>query len=160
MKKLLVLFFLFSGIICFGQNLEISKAAFELTKDEVVYDPTYFSISYPNGDVPKGKGVCTDVVIRTLRKTGIDLQKKVHEDMKSNFDKYPNIWRLTSTDKNIDHRRVPNLMTYFKRQGKSVGITNNPKDYIPGDIVSWNLSGGTTHIGVVVYKKQEMGSVI
>lgn len=157
MNKLLVILFLFFGALCFGQSIEISKAALELTKDEVVYDPTYFSIPYPNGDVPEGKGVCTDVVIRTLRKIGIDLQKEVHEDMKSNFNKYPNIWGLSSTDKNIDHRRVPNLMTYFKRQGKSVAITDNPEDYIPGDIVSWNLSGGTTHIGVVVNKKSRDG---
>jgi uncharacterized protein YijF (DUF1287 family) len=157
MKKLLVILFLFCGALCFAQNIEISDAALELTKDEVIYDPNYYSIPYPNGDVPEGKGVCTDVIIRTLRKRGIDLQKQVHEDMKHNFDKYPNIWGLTNTDKNIDHRRVPNLMTYFKRQGKSVAISDHPKDYIPGDIVSWNLGGGATHIGIVVNKKSRDG---
>lgn len=128
---------------------EISIAAETLTRDVVVYDPSYFSIKYPNGDVPKGKGVCTDVVIRTMRKCGIDLQKLVHEDMKHRFHEYPQNWGLKSPDSNIDHRRVPNLQTYFKRYWKELSISNNGSDYKPGDIVTWNLGGGLTHIGVV-----------
>jgi uncharacterized protein YijF (DUF1287 family) len=119
--------------------IRLSKAAIELTKDDVTYDPSYYSISYPNGDVPAGRGVCTDVVIRAYRKLGIDLQTEVHEDMKAHFGLYPKIWGMKSTDKNIDHRRVPNLMVFFKRKGKVKSMTQNAADYIPGDIVCWNL---------------------
>lgn len=129
---------------------DLVEAAVELTQQRVTYDPSYFSISYPNGDVPANKGVCTDVVIRAYRKVGFDLQKEVHEDMKANFGVYPKIWGLTRTDTNIDHRRVPNLMTFFKRQGAEKPISQNSKDYLPGDIVCWNLRGGITHIGIVV----------
>ena len=135
----------------------MSSAALELTKQQVQYDPQYFSIAYPNGDVPANKGVCTDVVIRAYRKLSIDLQKEVHEDMKLNFALYPKNWGLKKTDKNIDHRRVPNLMTYFSRHGTSKKITTNPDDYIPGDIVCWNLGGAITHIGIVVDKKSADG---
>jgi len=103
--------------------------------------------------VPNDKGVCTDVLTRAYRKLGIDLQKEVHEDMKANFDKYPKNWGLTQPDKNIDHRRVPNLMVFFTRHGKEKLITNKPDNYLPGDIVCWNLGGGITHIGIVVNKK-------
>lgn len=136
---------------------KLSVAAISLTQDHVTYDPSYFTIPYPNGDVPANKGVCTDVVIRAYRKVGIDLQKEVHEDMASNFSVYPKIWGLTKTDKNIDHRRVPNLMTFFSRKGISKPITNNPEEYVPGDIVCWNLGGATTHIGLVVNKKSADG---
>ncbi|WP_190810113.1 DUF1287 domain-containing protein [Flagellimonas sp. S3867] len=136
---------------------ELVDAALELTQQQVTYDGSYFSIPYPNGDVPKGKGVCTDVVIRAYRKMGVDLQKEVHEDMKANFRAYPNIWGLSRTDTNIDHRRVPNLMTYFKRQGAEKPITDNAKDYLPGDVVCWNLGGAITHIGIVVDKKSRDG---
>ena len=133
------------------------EAALELTQQQVTYDGSYFSIPYPNGDVPEGKGVCTDVVIRAYRKLGIDLQKEVHEDMKANFSAYPNIWGLSRTDTNIDHRRVPNLMTYFKRQGAEKPITDKAEDYLPGDVVCWNLGGAITHIGIVVNKKSRDG---
>ena len=129
-----------------------------MTHQKVIYDPSYFSIPYPNGDVPAGKGVCTDVVIRAYRKLGIDLQRLVHEDMKANFKKYPNRWGLTKTDRNIDHRRVPNLMTFFARHGKSLTVTNDPKEYLPGDIVSWDLVGNVPHIGIVIDKKSEDGT--
>lgn len=153
MKKYILLFALLFFQFSFSQENKLSLAALELTKEKVVYDPNYFSISYPNGDIPKGKGVCTDVIIRAYRKIGIDLQKEVHEDMKTNFSKYPKLWGLKSTDKNIDHRRVPNLMTYFKRQQAEKIISRNPKDYLPGDIVAWNLGSAITHIGIVVHKK-------
>ncbi|WP_431157960.1 DUF1287 domain-containing protein [Winogradskyella poriferorum] len=147
--------------LCFAQTtvaqIDLSQSALELIKQQVTYDPSYFSIDYPNGDVPKDKGVCTDVVIRAYRKIGIDLQKEVHEDMKANFSAYPKIWGLRSTDKNIDHRRVPNLMTFFKRQGADKVISMDPKDYKPGDIVCWNLGGAVTHIGIVVDKKSSDG---
>ncbi|MGY3792786.1 DUF1287 domain-containing protein [uncultured Aquimarina sp.] len=132
---------------------KLSDATLTLTEQKVTYDPSYFSISYPNGDVPSDKGVCTDVVIRAYRKLGIDLQKEVHEDMKSNFSSYPKNWGLSKTDKNIDHRRVPNLMKFFSRFGTVKSISNKPEDYLPGDIVCWSLGGGLTHIGLVVDKK-------
>jgi uncharacterized protein len=134
-------------------SLRLSNSALELTKQNVTYDPSYFRIEYPNGDIPSDKGVCTDVIIRAYRKVGIDLQKKVHEDMSANFDKYPNSWGLTRTDRNIDHRRVPNLMVFFERNGTKLSVTNMAEDYAPGDLVCWNLGGGVTHIGVVVNKK-------
>ena len=160
--KNILLFNLFvSAQVCFSQpateQLDLSKCALELTAQQVTYDPSYFSIGYPNGDVPSDKGVCTDVVIRAYRKIGIDLQKEVHEDMKANFSSYPKMWGLRTTDKNIDHRRVPNLMTFFKRKGAEKPISTNAVDYKPGDIVCWNLGGAINHIGIVVNKKSKDG---
>ena len=140
-----------------SDQVNLSESALELTKQQVTYDPSYFSIDYPNGDIPSDKGVCTDVVIRAYRKIGIDLQKEVHEDMKANFSSYPKIWGLKTTDKNIDHRRVPNLMFFFKRQGAEKLISDHPSDYQPGDIVCWNLGGAVTHIGIVVHRKSRDG---
>jgi hypothetical protein len=140
-----------------GFALELSDAALSLTRDKVVYDPAYFAIDYPNGDVPADRGVCTDVVIRAYRKLGIDLQQKVHEDMKHHFSVYPKTWGLKTTDTNIDHRRVPNLRTFFARHGKTKNVSNNAADYLPGDIVTWRLSGGLTHIGLVVNKPSTDG---
>lgn len=148
------------GIHSFAQSPQaqkLSNAALELTKDKVVYDPAYFKIAYPNGDVPVGKGVCTDVVIRAYRKLGTDLQKEVHEDMKANFRLYPKNWGMKTTDKNIDHRRVPNLMVFFGRKGVKKPMTKKPKDYLPGDIVCWDLNGRQTHIGLVVNRKSGDG---
>lgn len=127
--------------------------AMNLTKHKVVYDPTYYKIPYPNGDIPADKGVCTDVVIRAYRKVGIDLQQKVHEDMSNNFEKYPNIWGLTKTDSNIDHRRVPNLMKFFSRHGMVLKTKKISSDFKAGDVVSWTLSNGMLHIGIVIDKK-------
>jgi uncharacterized protein YijF (DUF1287 family) len=139
-------------------HARLADSTLTLTKQSVVYDPTYFRIDYPNGDVPANRGVCTDVVIRAYRKVGIDLQRKVHEDMKANFSKYPKKWGLKSTDRNIDHRRVPNLMTFFGRKGISLPVTTSAKDYIPGDVVCWNLGGAVTHIGIVVNRKSADGA--
>jgi len=158
MRNTLLALLLFSINICVGQTETLlSDAALALTTQKVTYDSSYFSMAYPNGDIPRDKGVCTDVIIRTYRKIGIDLQKNVHEDMNANFGVYPKIWNLKSTDKNIDHRRVPNLMTFFKRKAVEKPITNKAKDYIPGDIVCWNLGGAITHIGIVVDKKSTDG---
>ena len=156
LKFVVTTYFIFSVLTISGQgsfSSRLSDAVLELTKQQVQYDPQYFSIDYPNGDVPANKGVCTDVIIRAYRKLGIDLQKEVHEDMRANFSLYPKNWGLTRPDKNIDHRRVPNLMKYFSRYGTVKPITGNPEDYVPGDIVAWNLGGGTTHIGIVVDRK-------
>ncbi len=162
MKKILIgLFFITS--LTFQTKAEsdffgrLADSALTLTKQSVVYDPTYYKIPYPNGDVPAGKGVCTDVIIRAYRKLGIDLQKEVHEDMQAHFSLYPKIWGMTHTDKNIDHRRVPNLMTFFSRKGTVKVMSSEPKDYLPGDIVCWNLGGAVTHIGMVVKTKSSDG---
>jgi len=135
--------------------VKLSDAAIELTHQHVQYDPAYFVIQYPNGDVPGNKGVCTDVIIRVYRKVGIDLQKEVHEDMKENFKLYPQLWRLKKADKNVDHRRVPNLMTYFERHGAVLKKSKDPEDYAYGDIVTWDLGKGIGHIGIVINKKSE-----
>lgn len=127
-------------------------AAIERTNYEVVYNPSYMAIDYPNGDVPEDQGVCADVIIRAYRKLGIDLQKEAHQDMAENFDLYPKLWGLEKPDTNIDHRRVPNLMAFFKRRGQTLPITKNPNDYLPGDIVAWTFNFGKTHIGIVIDK--------
>ena len=132
---------------------KISDAALSIIDQSIQYDPTYFSIKYPNGDVPANKGVCTDVVIRTFRKLNIDLQKEVHEDMISNFSKYPKIWKLKKTDTNIDHRRVPNLEVFFERKGTKLPIYKNATDYKTGEIVTWLIGNKLPHIGIVTNKK-------
>jgi len=137
---------------------KLSDAALLITHDDVVYDPTYYQIAYPNGDVPKDRGVCTDVVIRSYRKLGIDLQKEVHEDMAANFASYPKSWGLKSTDTNIDHRRVPNLQVFFTRKGEVRTVSDKAADYKPGDIVTWMLAGNKPHIGIVVDKKNTAGN--
>jgi uncharacterized protein YijF (DUF1287 family) len=140
-----------------GFQERMADSALVLTRQHVRYDPSYFRIGYPNGDVPADRGVCTDVVIRAYRKLGIDLQQEVHEDMKAAFGRYPHNWGLSRPDPNIDHRRVPNLMTFLKRQGTELKITANEADYRPGDVVCWNLGGGVTHIGIVSNKRSADG---
>lgn len=144
----------------FGQGnfyWQLADSAIELTNQKVKYDPGYFMLDYPNGDIPADRGVCTDVIIRAYRKFGIDLQKELHEDMLAHFDMYPKNWGLSRPDKNIDHRRVPNLMVFFSRHGILKPISNNRDDYKPGDIVFWNLGGGVLHVGIVVNKKSSEG---
>ncbi|WP_411817055.1 DUF1287 domain-containing protein [Hyphococcus sp. DH-69] len=134
----------------FGDRL--STAAKERTKHQVVYDSAYVRIDYPMGDVAPDRGVCADVVIRSLRALGIDLQEEVHRDMTQNFSAYPQHWGLSTPDRNIDHRRVPNLETYFTRQGARLARSDDPASFQPGDIVAWNLRGGygwLPHIGIV-----------
>jgi uncharacterized protein YijF (DUF1287 family) len=113
------------------------------------YDPSYQKLEYPNGDVPLETGVCSDVIVRAFRKGEIDLQKEVHEDMKDNFSVYPTRWGLSGIDANIDHRRVPNLQTFFTRKGKSLATNGASDTFLPGDIVTWDLGGGVDHIGIV-----------
>lgn len=134
----------------FSANL--AQAAIERTEHQVRYDGAYIKLDYPNGDVANDTGVCTDLVIRSYRRVGVDLQQLVHEDMRDNFDQYPSkrIWGLSRPDSNIDHRRVPNLQTYFTRFGQSLAISNQAKDYQKGDLVTWMLPGNLPHIGIVV----------
>jgi uncharacterized protein len=122
------------------------------------YDPSYQQISYPMGDVPMERGVCSDVVIRAFRTLGIDLQQELHSDMKRDFAAYPNNWGLAKPDRNIDHRRVPNLATWFKRQSYALPISQGATMYMPGDIVTWVLSGGQPHIGIVSDRRSEDGA--
>lgn len=124
-------------------------AAVAQTGSPVRYDGSYRRIGYPGGDVPPTIGVCTDVVIRAYRAVGVDLQQLVHEDMSRAFDAYPRLWRLSRPDPNIDHRRVPNLQVYFRRQKAEVGITHDAADYLAGDLVTWMLPGNLPHIGLV-----------
>ena len=128
----------------------LAAAAIERTNYQVRYDPAYVVLDYPNGDVPAETGVCTDEVIRSYRKLGIDLQREVHEDMKRNFNLYPRKWGLAKPDSNIDHRRVPNLMRFFERKGEALPLSERAEDYVPGDIVTWDLGDDLTHIGIVV----------
>jgi len=131
----------------------IVKSAREQIGKTIIYDPKYVALSYPNGDIPLSRGVCTDVVIRAMRDSlKIDLQKEVHEDMKKAFSTYPKIWGAKGTDKNIDHRRVPNLKNYFKRKGYSLTVTKNPTDYKAGDIVTCKVKG-RPHIMIVSSKQ-------
>lgn len=116
------------------------------------YDASYRVISYPGGDVPGGSGACTDVVVRAFRGANIDLQKLIHDDMKAHFRFYPNQWKLGRTDTNIDHRRVPNHIVFFKRFGQTLPIGTTGADlktWQPGDVVEWKLGGGRWHTGVV-----------
>jgi uncharacterized protein YijF (DUF1287 family) len=133
------------------QLKQFVEAAVEQSKVTTGYDPSYVKLDYPNGDVSSDTGVCSDVVVRAFRKTGIDLQKEVHEDMTRAWSDYPRKWGARGTDSNIDHRRVLNLTTYFTRQGKSLPITNERSDYLPGDLVAWELSEGVEHIGILTY---------
>jgi uncharacterized protein len=159
MNRILVtMFFLLTQSTYAGDfESEIVLAAIDRTKQDVTYDGSYFSIPYPNGDVPQNIGVCTDVVIRSYRALGTDLQVLVHEDMSKDFNAYPSkrIWGLNQTDKNIDHRRVPNLQVFLTRNGAVLPLTTEPKDYAPGDIVTWMLPGNLPHIGIVTDKISE-----
>jgi uncharacterized protein len=124
-----------------------------------VYDPAYVSLEFPGGDLPRERGVCTDVVIRALRDGwGVDLQLAVNRDMKADFAAYPSLWGLTQTDRNIDHRRVPNLQTLFARIGAEVPLEDGPAPYLPGDIVTWTLPGNLAHIGIVSDRLAEDGT--
>ena len=149
----LVLFFVLSTAAqadasTFGEKL--ARAAQDRTKSNVRYDGRYLSIAYPGGDVPADQGVCTDVVIRSYRTLGVDLQQLVHEDMTANFSAYPKIWGLNRPDSNIDHRRVPNLNTFFTRQGANVMRHGKAVDYQMGDVLTWMLPHNLPHTGIVV----------
>ncbi len=135
------------------------SAAQDRLKHKVTYNGAYMRLDYPGGDVPANIGVCTDVIIRSYRAAyGFDFQKAVHEDMKANFSAYPKNWGLRRPDKNIDHRRVPNLETYLKRKGTSLGVSSKAVDFKPGDIVSWRLGGSLPHIGIVSDRKGADGT--
>jgi len=149
--KLVITFLMASAVVSFAE-IKLDKLV-ESAKSQIgvtmSYDPAYRKLDYPGGDVPQNTGVCSDVLIRALRDQKIDLQKEVHEDMRKDFDAYPRKWGLNKPDRNIDHRRVPNLMTYFRRKGYQLSISEKPRHYLAGDIVAWDLGGGVTHIGII-----------
>lgn len=128
---------------------KLIAAALEQVTVTTEYDPAYVKLAYPNGDVPLKTGVCADVIVRAFRQVELDLQTALHEDMKRNFAKYPQKWGAKAPDTNIDQRRVPNLMTWFERQGKALPLSKAEKDYWPGDVVAWDLGSGLTHVGIV-----------
>lgn len=158
MIRLTIIFIIavFSASLGFAQSSsndfvrKLIHAAIERTSHPVIYDGSYHQMDYPGGDVPDNIGVCTDVVIRVYRALGIDLQKRVHEDMTGNFSAYPQLWGLRRPDSNIDHRRVPNLQTFFSRKGTVLTQSSNPADYQPGDLVTWMLPGNLPHIGILI----------
>jgi len=136
----------------------IASAALGQVGVTVVYDPAYTRLSYPGGDVPPERGVCSDVVIRALRAQRVDLQQLLHEDMRAHFSAYPQKWGLRAPDRNIDHRRVPNLQTYFRRRGLALPITRDAGDYETGDVVAYTLPGGLSQFGVVAASRSGDGA--
>jgi uncharacterized protein YijF (DUF1287 family) len=157
------------AILLFAVSILLSTQVWALQPDALVtaarqqvgvtlgYDPAYRRLSYPNGDVPPNTGVCSDVLICALRQQGLDLQQAVHQDMRANFALYPKNWGLSRPDRNIDHRRVPNLMTWFKRQGWALLPGRDAEGYRPGDIVTWDLGGGLGHIGIISDRQAASG---
>ncbi len=158
MKRVIAVLCLFSVVVqaeplAWPENLV--EAAKERTQHQVTYDGRYVRIDYPGGDVPAEIGVCTDVVIRSYRALGVDLQVLVHQDMAKDFSAYPSkqIWGLEKTDRNIDHRRVPNLRVFFERHGTSLPVSHKADEYLPGDLVTWKLPNNAPHIGIVTDQK-------
>lgn len=135
------------------QKALIESARFQVGRT-LLYDPSYIRLNFPNGDIPEYRGVCTDVIIRAYRRAfGYDLQKTVHDDMKRYFATYPKNWGMTSTDRNIDHRRVPNLKVFFKKFGQSLPVKSDADQFCPGDLVTQILNGGQPHILIVSDKR-------
>ena len=158
MRRTLVAWLVCACPLFSQSNFQLQQSALIQVGTTTRYDGRYQRIAYPNGDVDQRSGVCSDVVIRAFRRHNIDLQKLVHDDMTAHFSEYPQRWGLLAPDANIDHRRVPNLMTFFRRAGKQLPITHDPQDYRAGDLVAWDLGGGITHIGIVSEKQAPLSS--
>lgn len=133
----------------------ILSRARAMTESPIRYDAAYVEIPFPEGDVAPDTGVCADVIVRGFREVGIDLQKRVNDEMKSDFGSSPQIWGLSAPDTNIDHRRVPNLMWYFNREWSRRPLSEDGQDYRLCDVVAWDLGGGVTHIGIVSGKNAD-----
>jgi uncharacterized protein len=154
-----IIFFCTAAACCAAiQPAKIVASARSQIGVTVSYDPAYRKLSYPGGDVPKATGVCCDVIIRALREQSIDLQKEVHEDMVKDFAAYPKKWGLKQADANIDHRRALNLMTYFQRKGYAQSTEKKSDNFAAGDIVTWDLGGGVTHIGITSDRRSANGT--
>jgi uncharacterized protein len=146
---------------CFADNRDIVAAARKQVGVTVLYDGGYRQLAYPGGDVPAERGVCTDVIVRALRAArALDLQRVMHEDIVAHRAEYPHQrrWRDARPDANIDHRRVPNQMTFFERQGWSRSAGAAAADYLPGDIVAWDLGRGILHVGIVSDRSAATGA--
>lgn len=137
-----------AGLAC------LAAAAREQIGVTTRYDPAYVRLAYPGGDVPVDRGVCTDVIVRAYRRFGVDLQQQVHEDMRANFRDYPPLWGLSGPDRNIDHRRVPNLARWLARHGETLA---DDGEFLPGDLVTWRLPSGVPHIGIVSDRRGDAG---
>jgi len=154
---------IFAVVLCVVSASSVGKvvkqdlvaAALERTTHSVRYDGAYVRLDYPMGDVPSDTGVCTDVIIRSYREVGIDFQQLIHEDIKANFSDYPSarMWGLNRPDKNIDHRRVPNIQAFLTRQNAQLPVTKLAADYLAGDLVTWMVNGNLPHIGIVVERR-------
>lgn len=153
-----ILLLLATGAARADAALDLVAAARAQVGVTLLYDPSYQRIAYPMGDVPMERGVCSDVVIRAFRSVGIDLQQELHRDMTRHFAAYPKAWGLTRPDRNIDHRRVPNLATWFKRRGYALPVSQDAAQYRPGDIVTWLLGDKLPHIGVVSDRRSDDGA--
>lgn len=141
-----------------GKLIAAARAQIGVT---IRYDAAYTALAFPGGDVPRQKGVCTDVVIRAYRDAlGLDLQALVNADMRSAFAAYPRTWGLRAPDSNIDHRRVPNLRTWLARRGASLPIPPGPSGWRPGDIFTSLVDGHSTHIGLVSDRRGSNGWLI
>ena len=142
-----------------GQQRKIISAARWQIGKTTSYNPAYKKLQYPNGDIPINQGVCTDVVVRALRKgLRIDLQKEIHEDMSSDFNAYPSLWSLTAPDYHIDHRRVPNMRTYFRRKGWELPLSDLKTNCQPGDLITCTIRRGSPHIMIVSDRKCQSGN--
>jgi hypothetical protein len=155
----LILALLADPVLAGSEPSRLTAAARDQVGVTVIYDPSYARLEFPGGDIARDRGVCTDVVIRALRDAwGIDLQLAVNRDMTADFAAYPRLWGLTRTDRNIDHRRVPNLQTLFRRIGAELPLPDGPTPYLPGDIVTWTLPGGVAHIGIISDRRAADGT--
>jgi uncharacterized protein YijF (DUF1287 family) len=158
LSPLLVLLLAVGGSVRAEQNLSriggILEGAYQQVGTTRIYDGSYRRLSFPGGDVPLERGVCTDVLVRAYRHVGLDLQLLVNRDMSRSFHTYPQLWGLAKPDPNIDHRRVPNLAVFFRRNGTTLPVSNRAGDYLAGDIVTWRLSSGVPHIGLVSDRSQ------
>jgi uncharacterized protein YijF (DUF1287 family) len=161
MRAVVIFFALFATAAAAHPTREAAflRAVAALENRGVHFAPVYRRIAYPMGDVPADEGVCADVVVRAYRAIGIDLQQRVHEDMKRHFALYPTTWRMHGPDANIDQRRVLNLRVFFARNGKSLKVSKDARDYKPGDLVTWNLDprSSTPHIGIVMPRRSKDG---
>ena len=150
-RLLFLLLFYLAPVLASATPQALVAAARSQVGVTLRYDPRYERLAYPGGDVPLERGVCTDVVVRAYRQLGQDLQVLVHEDMRKAWDAYQRQgrWQMKGPDRNIDHRRVPNLGTYFARHSTSLSPSKEAGAYRAGDIVTWRLPGNLTHIGIV-----------
>lgn len=156
-KRCIVFITLASAGLCHAADLRLVEAAKSQIGVTLRYDPSYQRLAYPNGDVPLERGVCTDVVIRAYRKLGVDLQVLVHRDIATAWNVYPRSWGHKGPDRNIDHRRVPNLTTFFTRHGSALKPSGDARAYLPGDIVTWSVPPSLPHIGIVADRVSPAG---